>query len=70
MAIDTAEKRRSAAGVGVPGIVGPGVTPNSSKDIEWRVQAGWSYSGISAFTAAVGQRIRGFVRNVGRLMNP
>ncbi len=47
MAIDSAEKRRSAAGVGY-WVVGPGVTPNSSKDAEWRQQSGWSYSGIAA----------------------
>ncbi len=51
MAIDNAEKRRSVAGIGF-WVVGPAVTPNSSKDIEWRQQAGWGYSGISA--AAVG----------------
>ncbi len=45
MAINNAEKRRSAGGVGF-WIVGPGVTPNSSKDSEWRQQAGWGYSGI------------------------
>lgn len=45
MAIDSAEKRRSVAGVGVPGIV-LGVTPNASKDGEWRQQVGWGYSGI------------------------
>ena len=44
--IDTAEKRRSAAGV--PFWVGLGVTPNVAKDAEWRQQAGWGYSGISA----------------------
>ena len=43
----TAEKRRSAAGVAfLP--LGPGVTPNASKDQEWRQQAAWSYSGILA----------------------
>ncbi len=47
MAIDTAEKRRSAAGVGF-WVVGPGVTPNASQDAEWRQQAGWGYSGIAA----------------------
>lgn len=47
MAMDTAEKRRSAAGVPfLP--LGPGVTPNSGKDQEWRQQAGWGYSGIAA----------------------
>lgn len=47
MPIDTAEKRRSAGGVPfLP--LGPGVTPNASKDQEWRQQAAWSYSGILA----------------------
>lgn len=50
MAIDTVEKRRSAAGV--PFFLGLGVTPNASKDQEWRQQAGWSYSGILAGEAA------------------
>lgn len=45
MAIDTAEKRRSASGVPfLP--LGPGVTPNAAADLEWRQQAGWGYSGI------------------------
>lgn len=47
MAIDTAEKRRSAAGIGFYGLP-VAVTPNASKDQEWRQQAGWSYSGIEA----------------------
>lgn len=47
MAIDTAEKRRSAAGVSVLGMLGGSVTPNAAKDVEWRQQAGWSYSGIA-----------------------
>ena len=33
--------------------VGPGVTPNGSKDQEWRQQAGWGYSGIAVGGAAV-----------------
>lgn len=44
MAIDNAEKRRSISGI--QGLI-PGVTPNASKDGEWRQQSGWSYSGIS-----------------------
>ena len=52
MAIDTAEKRRSAGGVHyLP--LGPGVTPNVSKDSEWRQQAGWGYSGIPAASPSV-----------------
>ncbi len=43
MSIDTAEKRRSAAGVKR---VAARVTPNSSQDQEWRQQAGRIYSGI------------------------
>jgi hypothetical protein len=47
VAIDTAEKRKSAAGVPfLP--LGPGVTPNSAKDQEWRQESAWSYSGILA----------------------
>lgn len=46
MAIDTAEKRRSAAGTKRFG--SPSVTPNASKDQEWRQQAAWIYSGILA----------------------
>ena len=47
MAIDTAEKRRSVAGIaGFP--MGPAVTPNASPDQEWRQEVAWSYSGILA----------------------
>lgn len=46
MAIDTAEKRRSITGI--PFLIIPGVTPNVSKDQEWRQESGWSYSGILA----------------------
>lgn len=43
--MDTAEKRRSAAGVPfLP--VGPGVTPNAAKPAAWRQQSAWSYSGV------------------------
>lgn len=46
MAIDSAEKRKSLAGIitSMP----PGVTPNASKDAEWRQEAGWGYPGIAA----------------------
>lgn len=47
MAIDSAQKRRSAAGVPCHPL-GPGVTPNALKDQGWRQQAGWGYSGIAA----------------------
>jgi hypothetical protein len=45
MAIDTREKRQAAGGVPfLPN--GPNVTPNASKDVEWRQQSAHSYSGI------------------------
>lgn len=47
MAIDTAEKRRSIAGIGGRRSR-PGVTPNAAKDAEWRQEVGRSYSGIAA----------------------
>lgn len=46
MAIDSAEKRRSAANIGY-WLIGPGVTPNASPDAEWREQAAYTYSGIA-----------------------
>lgn len=45
MAIDTAEKRKSIAGIPSAFRI-PGVTPNVVKDLEWRQESGWSYSGI------------------------
>jgi hypothetical protein len=47
--MNTAEKRRSAASFRRL----PGVTPNASKDQEWRQQALRSYSGILAGAAQV-----------------
>lgn len=47
MAIDTAEKRKSISGISLP-FFAPGVTPNASKDQEWRQESAWSYSGILA----------------------
>ncbi len=52
MAIDTAEKRRSAGGAFLAAISLPSVTNNASQDQEWRQQAGWTYSGILAAGAA------------------
>lgn len=46
MAIDTDEKRKAVAGIPF----GLGVTPNASKDVEWRQQVGYSYSGIAPDT--------------------
>lgn len=67
MAIDTAQKRRSAAGVPfLP--LGPAVTPDSAKDQAWRQEVAWSYSGIAAVTLAGGFSIA-FAREsvVGRI---
>ena len=50
MAIDSAEKRRSISGI--QHFLIPGVTPNASKDQEWRQESGWSYSGILAGAAS------------------
>ena len=47
MAIDSAEKRKSVAGIGAHPM-GPAATPNSGRDAEWRQEAGWGYPGISA----------------------
>lgn len=44
--IDTAEKRRAAAGVPYLPLT-PGVTPDATPGIEWRQQAAWSYSGAA-----------------------
>ena len=49
MAIDNPEKRKSISGINY---LGPGVTPNSGQDQEWRQQAGYSYSGILAANPA------------------
>lgn len=46
MAIDSAEKRRSAGGVAFHPL-GPGITNNATHDAEWRFQSAWGYSGIS-----------------------
>jgi hypothetical protein len=47
MAIDSAQKRASAAGVGFF-VVGPGMTPDSTPDQFWRQTSAWSYGGILA----------------------
>lgn len=72
MAIDNAEKRRAVAGVPfLP--LGPGLTANATKDVEWRTQAAWSYSGLAAFTAGglgpIGARGKPLLRSPGRMMN-
>lgn len=61
MAIDSAAKRRSAAGVGFF-LLGPGVTPDATPDQFWRQSAAWSYGGILAGEAvapvATGNQIK------------
>lgn len=52
MAIDTAEKRKSASNTSLYPL-GPGVTPNATQDQEWRQQAGYGYSGILATAPSV-----------------
>ena len=69
MAIDTAAKRRSVAGISFF-IVGPGVTPDATPDQFWRQSAGWSYCGILASGAAIIQAVPqmvGFLVNMGYL---
>ena len=46
MAIDTAEKRRAITGTTYQ--TGPAVTPNASKDAEWRGEAGYGYPFVVA----------------------
>ena len=46
--IDTAKKRRSAAGLSV----GWGITPNADKDKQWRYEVAWNYSGVAQDEAA------------------
>lgn len=65
--LDTAEKRASAAWVIIP--LMPGITVNADKDVQWRYQSAWTYSGLTAIADVVGRRYRGFTVNVGRLMN-
>ena len=58
MAIDTAAKRRSVAGLAFF-VFGPGVTPDATPGLEWRQQSGWGYSGIAAGEAVASQVRRG-----------
>lgn len=46
MAIDNAEKRRAVANIWWT-YVGVGVTPNVSKDKQWRQESGRGYPGIT-----------------------
>lgn len=53
MAIDTATKRRAAAGVPfLP--IGPSVTPDATRGVVWRASAAWSYSHESDVVVAYG----------------
>ena len=49
MAIDSALKRKCVTSVGVMGIWGLGVTPNSSEPVEWRQSVSRGYCGIAPF---------------------
>ena len=60
--INTAEKRRSVSGIP---LLMPGVTPNASKDQEWRQEAGWSYSGVLAVAPAGGRIMSSLVSSGG-----
>ena len=69
MAIDSAEKRRSILGlmIRVPGI---GVTPDSSRDQEWRQEVAGLYSGIlvsapSVVSAYMVSVVQHFVKSIG-----
>jgi len=53
MAIDTADKRKSISSIMLPIFV-PGLTPNASKDENWRAQSGWSYHGNAVVTSGGG----------------
>ena len=44
MAIDTAEKRKSVSRITFARLL-PAVTPNATKDVDWRSQAARVYSG-------------------------
>ena len=64
MAIDTAAKRRSAAGAGFF-LLGPGVTPDATPDAFWRQSAAWSYGGIPAGSAAPAPSARARMISMG-----
>ena len=74
MAVDSAEKRRSVAGIQWTLI--PSVTNNAAQDQEWRQEAGWSYSGILAGGAAaatpntVGARVLSPMDDAGNYIVP
>lgn len=69
MAIDSAEKRKSASSVAFHILAS--VTPNASKDVQWRQQSGWSYSGIAPDAPAPpseAKKYRGLLARPGRMM--
>lgn len=71
MAIDSAEKRRSAYyAFHVRGI--PAVTPNAAKDAEWRAEVFWTYSGIAIAAPPTAIPVKGFaglIVSPGRMMS-
>ena len=50
MPIDTREKRQAAASISMYWI-GPSVTPNVAKDLEWRQEGAWAYPQAAAVPA-------------------
>ena len=63
MAIDVAEKRRAISHIHLMA-AGPGVTPNASKDLEWRQEAGYGYPSTAGVVAAVTERTDIGSRNI------
>ncbi len=62
MAIDDREKRQSVVAVSFY-YYAPSVTPNSSKDQEWRQQAGYGYSGIAVGEPSAADTIAVWLKN-------
>lgn len=52
MAIDSAAKRRSASAI-IAGVFVVSVTPDATKALAWRQDAGWGYQGIAIAEAAI-----------------
>lgn len=68
MAIDSAEKRRSAAGIPFWPL-SPGVTPNADTDAEWRFEVAWSYGGLEASVEpATGALVPKFGENTVKIL--
>jgi hypothetical protein len=66
MAIDTAERRRAVAALSGAHWFGPGVTPDTAKDGEWRQQVAFGYPGISAGEAVEPATTAGWIPPIRR----